>query len=254
MSRILLRELRTPAELRLVQEVARKAWGFDDLALPPLTDLVAVTHAGGMTAGAFEGGRLLGFVHGLPRTNLDEPCHHSHMLAVLPEAQGRGLSVRLKLFQRRWCLDRGIRLVTWTYDPLLLKNGRLNLHRLRARACAYVPDFYGPMGGIYRGLPTDRFEVRWRLDDPRVVTAARGALPPAPPGPLPLAGERGRPRGGRLGVAVPLGAPRLYTEEPARARAARRRLRRLATRLFARGYQAADLRLEADRALYVFER
>jgi chorismate synthase len=83
---------------------------------------------------------------------------------VVPEAQGRGLSVRLKLFQRRFCLDHGIRLVTWTYDPLLVKNATLNLNRLRARATRYVRDLYGAMGGIYHGLPTDRFEVRWRLD------------------------------------------------------------------------------------------
>ncbi|HSB60509.1 MAG TPA: hypothetical protein VLI67_02240, partial [Vicinamibacteria bacterium] len=70
----------------------------------------------------------------------------------------------------------------------------------------------------------------------------------------PLVSGGGPLRGRSLAVAVPLGAPRLYTEQPARARAARLRLRRLATRLFARGYEAADLRLEADRALYVFER
>jgi chorismate synthase len=262
-SRLVLRELRTADELRLVQDVARAAWGFDDLALPPLADLVAVTHAGGVTAGAFEDGRLLGFVHGLPRTNVGEPCHHSHMLAVRPEAQGRGLSVRLKLFQRRWCLLRGIRLVTWTYDPLLVKNARLNLDRLGARALAYVRDFYGPMGGIYGRLATDRFEVHWRLDAPSVVAAARArprSRKTAAGGraaglvPLPLFDGSRPPRASVVGVEITAEAPGLYASDPPRAREARLRFRRLAERLFARGYEAVSIRPGPARAVYVFEK
>jgi GNAT superfamily N-acetyltransferase len=133
--------------------VARRAWGWPDIDLPPITDLVATAHVGGLVAGAFDGGEMVGFVSGMPRLGLGEPCHHSHMLAVVPEAQGRGLAARLKLFQRRFCLERGIRLVTWTYDPLLVKNAALNLNRLGAAAAVYVRDFYGPMGGIYHACP-----------------------------------------------------------------------------------------------------
>jgi len=246
-SRIVLRELRTPAELQLAQDVARAAWGWQDLAIPPLADLVAVGHAGGVTAGAFEDKRLLGFVHGIPRTNAGEPCQHSHMLAVRPEAQGRGLSVRLKLYQKRWCLARGIRLVTWTYDPLLVKNARLNLDRLGARAHNYVRDFYGPMGGIYGDLPTDRFEVEWRLDATR-------ATPRMPTRDLPLY-DGGPPARERVvGVAISGEAPGLYAADPPRARIERLRFRRLAERLFARGYEAVSIRPDGTRAVYVFEK
>jgi predicted GNAT superfamily acetyltransferase len=41
-------------------------------------------------AGAFEAGVMLGFVTGLPRFGLGQPCLHSRMLAVVPEARGRG--------------------------------------------------------------------------------------------------------------------------------------------------------------------
>jgi predicted GNAT superfamily acetyltransferase len=239
----------------MVQDVARRAWNFSDRELPPTADLIATAHVGGLVAGAFDGGELLGFVTGLPRLGLGEPCLHSHMLAVVPEAQGRGLAVRLKLFQRRFCLDQGIRLVTWTYDPLLLKNAALNLNRLRARATRYVRDFYGPMGGIYHGLPTDRFEVLWRLDAPAVVRSARGRSPlPTDVAELPRA-RRGRlPRERRLAVEIPAGAPGLYASEPKRALRARLDLRRLAEALFACGYAATCIVPGPRTALYLFER
>ena len=239
----------------MAQDVAQRAWGWPDRDLPPITDLIATAHVGGVVAGAFAGREMLGFVTGIPRLGRGEPCLHSHMLAVVPEAQGRGLSVRLKLFQRRFCLDHGIRLVTWTYDPLLVKNAALNLNRLRARATAYLRDFYGPMGGIYHGLPTDRFEVRWRLDAPDVVRAARGRVPvPTDVADLPRARPRQRPSARRLAVEVPAGAPGLYTREPERALRARLELRQMAESLFARGYAATAVVPGPKTALYLFER
>ena len=255
MSRLVVRELHDLRDFLRVQEIARRVWGFEERQLPATADLQVVGHVGGLTAGAFEGREMVGFVHGLPRTNLPEPCHHSHLLAVLPEWRGRGVSVRLKLFQRAWCLARGIRAVTWTYDPLLLPNANLNLVRLRARAVAYLPDLYGTLGGLYGQVPTDRFEVRWRLDAPDVRAAARRALPPAPDAAsLPLATPEGALRADRLAVEVAAGAPAILAKDPAAALRAHRRLRRIATRLFSRGYEATSIVSVGDSARYVFER
>ena len=196
-ARLQIRELRNPAEFAEASQAAKAAWGFPDLMVPPPPDMITATHSGGMTAGAFEGGRLLGFVHAVPRTNLGQPAIHSHLLAVRPDAQRRGLSVLLKLFQREWCLARGIGLVTWTYDPFMLRNARLNLVRLGAVVPVFLPDFYGKVGGIYGELPSDRFEAHWRLESPAVERAARGEtseLPPEEVGALRLprrAGEDG---------------------------------------------------------------
>ena len=131
----------------MVQDVSQRAWNFSDRELPTTADLCAIAHVGGVVAGAFEGREMLGFVTGLPRLGLGEPCLHSHMLAVVPEAQGRGLAVRLKLFQRRFCLGRGIRLVTWTYDPLLVKNAALNLNRFCSADLPAGTAFFNPATG-----------------------------------------------------------------------------------------------------------
>lgn len=254
--RLVVRELATPREFFETTSVSKAAWGFAERDVSPTSDLVAATHAGGLTAGAFEGRKMLGFVHGIPRTNRGEPCQHSHLLAVRPDAQGRGLATRLKLFQRAWCLERGIRLVTWTYDPFFLKNAKLNIGRLRGTVRALLPDFYGHMGGIYAGLPTDRFEVDWRLDDPLVEGAARGEGPPREghsevseatlSGTIPLA-----PR-----VLLPFlaDAPRVYRTDPKRSLAARTRFRRLVTALFAKGWVVTDVTVRDGEPAYVLDR
>jgi predicted GNAT superfamily acetyltransferase len=253
--RLVLRELRDRGEFNESVDVAKAAWRFTERALSPAADLIAATHCGGLTAGAFQGKKMLGFVHGFPRTNQGQPCQHSHLLAVRPEAQGRGLSILLKLFQRSWCLERNIRLVTWTYDPFLVKNARLNLVRLRATARAYLRNFYGFMGGIYGELPTDRFEVAWRLDDPLVERAARGeeALHLGETN-VPRATSRRIPAAPRVALPFPAGAPRLYRSDPAGALRARRLFGRTATALFERGYEATGIVVRDDGPLYLFDR
>jgi predicted GNAT superfamily acetyltransferase len=255
--RLVLRALRSPEEFIETTHVSKAAWGFSERAVSPASDLVAATHAGGLTAGAFLGGTMVGFVHGIPRTNRGEPCQHSHLLAVKPEAQGRGLSVKLKLYQRAWCLARGIRLVTWTYDPFFLKNAKLNVGHLRATVRTFHPNFYGLMGGIYAGLPSDRFEVEWRLDAPEVTRAAAGDRPPRPDvAGLPVArSPRSIPSGPRVLLPFPAGAPRIYRTDHEGSLRERRRFAALAKALFSRGYVVTDVAAAADgRPAYVLDR
>ena len=58
--RLVIRELETPDEFIETTDVSKAAWGFAERALSPASDLVAATHAGGLTAGAFLGGKMLG--------------------------------------------------------------------------------------------------------------------------------------------------------------------------------------------------
>ncbi|MFK4730618.1 hypothetical protein ROT00_13090 [Agromyces mediolanus] len=104
---------------------------------------------------------------------------HSHMNAVTRAARGRGIGAALKLRQRAVCLEHGVGEIRWTYDPLIRRNARMNLLRLGAEVADYLPEFYGVLGDAISGSDrSDRFEVRWRLDAPRVHRALAGA--PAP--------------------------------------------------------------------------
>jgi predicted GNAT superfamily acetyltransferase len=253
---IVIRDLESPEEFRETEVISRLAWQFSDLAISPVSDLIAGSHSGGLTAGVFEGKQMLGFVHGIPRVNQGKPCQHSHLLAVHPQAQGKGLSIRLKLYQREWCLARGIRLVTWTYDPFFLTNARLNLARLRATVRTFLPNFYGNMGGIYGELPTDRFEVIWRLDDPLVERAARGEESPVvrEEEKLPIATTSGSiPSGPHVAVMFPAGAPGIYQTDPAFSLKERRRFARIMPHLLERGYEVTGVTLLRKGPAYVLE-
>jgi len=53
-------------------------------------------------------------------------------------------------------------------------NANLNTTCLGARSSTYYEDYYGAMGGINEGLPSDRLLVDWFLDHPSVVKKKEG--------------------------------------------------------------------------------
>ena len=97
-------------------------WG-EHITVPSAIFVVA-HHTGGQILGAFDGKRMIGFTLALAGTRGGKPFLHSHMTAVLPEYQNRGIARRLKLFQREDALKNGVPLVEWTFDPLELKKDR----------------------------------------------------------------------------------------------------------------------------------
>jgi predicted GNAT superfamily acetyltransferase len=59
--------------------------------------------------------------------------------------------------------------ITWTYDPLLSRNAYLNIAKLGAVCLTYRRSEYGDMrDGLNAGLPSDRFQVDWWINTPRV--------------------------------------------------------------------------------------
>lgn len=176
MTGFVFRSLAGMAEFRAAEDLQRTVWGADDL--PDPADLMMVIQAeGGLVGGAFLDGALQGYVFGFPTR--DPEVQHSHRLAVRPESRGYGLGVRLKLWQRQWCLDHGIHHVRWTFDPLRATNASLNIHRLGAEVRDYLVDYYGDMAGINRGIASDRLLVDWDLRSPVVEALAGGLDRPA---------------------------------------------------------------------------
>ena len=61
----------------------------------------------------------------------------------------------------------------WTFDPLIVRNARFNLHKLGARFAEYLPQFYGEMrDGINAGQGSDRVLIRWDLTAPETAPVA----------------------------------------------------------------------------------
>ncbi|HEX9074763.1 MAG TPA: hypothetical protein VF932_03255 [Anaerolineae bacterium] len=264
---ISIRLIKTWDEYLAAEELQRVVWQMPDWRdVVPANLMITVQKNSGIVLGAFDGDRLVGLAFsfiGIDR-HIEPPVtkHCSHMLAVLPDYQSLKIGLQLKLQQRALALSQGIPLMTWTYDPLLALNANLNLSRLGAIARRYVENAYGEMtDGLNAGMASDRFEVEWWLDAPRVQARAAGPATPEDwqsllargareaflvsrdEKQLPhVEGEAFRPSAGGPGeswlVEIPADLPAVKLASPALAGEWRSRTRSFFERAFAADYAA----------------
>ncbi len=182
-----IRTLDTVEDVHAVEELQREVWPGSETDVVPGHLLLTIEHNGGLLLGAFVEGRLAGFVLGFLAVDTASPervamarlKHCSHMLGVHPDYRDQGIGLALKLAQRRQLLAQGVRLATWTYDPLQSRNAHLNVRRLGALCRRYISNAYGEMRDeLNQGLPSDRFEVEWWVTSSRVETRVEGTRPP----------------------------------------------------------------------------
>ncbi len=175
-----IRPLRTIDEFHAAEEVQRATWGSDEVDVVPLHLLLTVAKNGGVVLGAFAQDQLVGFVFGFLGTSdqygPEAPAavklkHCSHQMGVLPDWQSRGVGYSLKVAQREAVRAQGLRLITWTFDPLESKNANLNIAKLGAVCHIYIRDYYGELrDDLNRSIATDRFQVDWWIASRRVET------------------------------------------------------------------------------------
>ncbi len=246
-------------QARRCVKIQRAVWRFSRPDLVSAEMLLSCHEAGGIVLGAHlpEHG-LVGFVFSFPAPLGARLIQHSHMLAVLPQFQDRGIGNRLKWAQFDRASRQGCSRITWTYDPLEARNAYLNLNKLGASARRYYTDLYGAetSSELHQGIGTDRLLAEWAVlggtdasDNaepapgetiPQIVNARfrDGAWLPAPP---------------RLG----LNDPRLCLEIPASiqllkrqnlmlAQAWREVTRRAFEHYLPRGYVARRILVEID--------
>lgn len=260
--RLIIRPLADWSEYLAAEEIQRVVWRMPDWRdAVPANLLITIHKNGGILLGAFDDDRLVGLAFsfiGIDR-HMAPPVlkHCSHMLAVLPAYRSRQLGALLKLRQRELALSQGIPLMTWTYDPLIARNANLNLVRLGAVARRYIPDAYGEMtDGLNAGLASDRFEVEWWLDSPRVRACVAAAHPgeSAPAGAaVAYVRDENDLHGDRLMVEIPADLELLKASEPGSAREWRARTRAIFQRAFAAGYSATGF-VTAPRPAYLLTR
>jgi predicted GNAT superfamily acetyltransferase len=169
-------ELHDLADLRELEALLSAIWGKPDD--PPINVelLRALAHSGNYVAGARAGGRLIGGLVGwLGVRGANELHMHSHILGVVADVQAVGVGFELKQDQRRWCLERGVKTVEWTTDPLVRRNAYFNLTKLGASSSEYLVNFYGAMtDGLNAGEESDRILISWELESRLANAAAEG--------------------------------------------------------------------------------
>lgn len=228
----------------------------------PANMTVTLQRHGGVAIGAFEPAsmagaaaravreRMIGFVVGfLSPTHCPGAhgglSHHSHIAAVLPEWQGRGIGEALKRAQAAAVRAQGLNLITWTFDPLEAKNARLNIGKLGCICRTYIRDAYGEMNdALNAGLPSDRFEVEWWLDreiEDGEVKMADGHL-------------RFSTRSPSLVIPIPRHFQALKRSDPAAAMRCRMEMRQRFEQAFAEGYIVTGFTLDSEQAFYTLTR
>ncbi|MDH2391149.1 GNAT family N-acetyltransferase [Streptomyces sp. HNM0663] len=255
MSGLELRELHTMEEFDTASRLFADLWGTAPAGSPAPAQLMrALSHAGNYVAGAYENGRLAGAsvaFHGEPTgTTL-----HSHITGA---SVGRGIGLALKLHQRQWALARGLKRITWTYDPLIRRNAYFNLVKLGARPEEYLQSFYGAMDdAINGGDDSDRVLAAWDLTAPARAPERYGASRPSPAdAAYGVRNHGGRPETGPTDadivlIDLPDDIETLRRTDPAAARAWRLAVRHTLRGLLAEGARVTGFH---DRRTYVCRR
>jgi len=281
--RITIRPLVTLDEMRPAVELQRVYWGNDLESVVPAHMLFSLAQHGGHVLAAFADQQLVGILIGYLGTDgdPDRPALTnlqiiSKRMVVLPGFRGGGVGYRLKLAQRQLAIRAGVRLVTWTFDPLLALNAHLNLHKLAAICPAYLVNYYGTNkdGGLAALGSSDRLVVEWWVTHRRVdvrLSGARGdlrlpqyleaatpilnATTPTADG-FPVPPETTRAAGGTLALLeIPIDFPALRAAHPTLAIRWRETTRAVFQTMLGRGCVATDFLRAAhegrDRAFYV---
>lgn len=173
-----IRPLTNHTTIAQIETLQKETWGIGDLEVLPTHFLHALQYNGALLLGAFDGDRLVGFTFAtlgmIEKGNrIDEVAAarlklYSVVTGVHPDYQGQQVGQQLKLAQRDFALRIGVRLITWTFDPLESRNGYFNIGKLGAICNRYLLNYHGNLGGINANLPTDRFEVEWWVTSNRV--------------------------------------------------------------------------------------
>jgi predicted GNAT superfamily acetyltransferase len=244
---VTVREITDAGEIHEMYRLFDRIWRPDPHHQPVTAALIrALSKADNYVAGAYAGDELVGACvafFGPPA----QATMHSHITGVAQSGERRAVGFALKTHQRGWALRRGLKTISWTYDPLVSRNAYFNLVKLAATPQEYLTNFYGGMNDGRNGADdSDRLLVSWDLTAPAVDAACAGR--PATHGPgdaAVMALDRtaeGRPVAGDIGgrtvlVAVPTDIEALRRTEPAVAHDWRIAVRETLGTLMASGWQ-----------------
>lgn len=247
------------AELEAASHLEAVVWGWDVQFASPTNVMRVTALKGGLVLCAYDGEEMIGMSWAFPARCEGKWVLWSHVAGVLPEYRRSGIGAGIKWAQRVWALENGYDQIRWTFDPLQAGNANFNLRVLGATTYKIMENVYGVYDdALNPGLPTDRFETVWKLNDSRVERLANGEVIPAPQMPehtlLEYADGRlhpAAPDAAILRAEIPANLSQLGRANPALAREWQRALRLSLSDAFACGYAVTDFIRADGRCWYV---
>ncbi len=168
-SQFQIQKLESVVDLNLGRQIFDETWALDSGSEITPNLLQAMVHSGSYLSGAFIDGKCVGAAFAFPATN--GGLHlHSHMTAVLDEYRDKGVGYALKIDQWNWAKAQKYSHLSWTFDPLVRRNAKLNIVKLGVDVSTYFPNFYGAMSdALNAGDESDRLMVSWStaIDAPK---------------------------------------------------------------------------------------
>ena len=164
MPNVLIKQIQETTEFHLARNIFDQIWAMSSGTEITPNLLQAMVHSGSYLSGAFIDNKIVGAAFAFPATN--GGLHlHSHMTAVMPEFRDQGVGYALKIDQWSWAKKKNYSHLSWTFDPLVRRNAKLNIAKLGVDISAYHPNFYGDMpDALNAGDESDRLMVSWRTD------------------------------------------------------------------------------------------
>lgn len=267
---VTIRPLLSLDEMYAAVDLQKVYWGDEIESVIPAHMLFSLANNGGHVLAAVDGDRLVGLLVGFLGTDMiasDRPAMAnlriaSKRMVVLPEYRNQGLAYRLKLAQRDVAMQQGVRLVVWTFDPLLAANAHLNIRKLGAVAEEFVENYYGTSdhaGGIVSQGMSDRLVADWWVTHNRVkerisgtrrdlqlvqyLDAGTGIINPTSADAGGVAHPSATlilPDSAMVLLEIPLDFPAILASDEALALAWRRHTREVFNLLMRRGYVVTD--------------
>ncbi|MEO8336849.1 MAG: hypothetical protein ABI664_17835 [bacterium] len=258
-----IRPVSSLQEFRACVDLQAEVWGQQYTDSVPASLLQVATYVGGVVLGAFTPtDELVGFLFGLTGIDDGDIVHWSHLLGVRNSARDLGVGRLLKEAQRAELKLRGVKQMSWTFDPLVAKNAYLNLNRLGARVVEYVPNMYGTTTSpLHYGIPTDRLIVSV---DTHATAPARDAIE-SPPTRQPVMtpeiqdGDRALDQSSppaALWIEIPSDIQHVIEHTPSAGASWRIAVREHFQWALARGYEVTELQRDpvASRSFYLLLR
>jgi predicted GNAT superfamily acetyltransferase len=170
LDKVYVKEIDNKEDFKECERIQRELPQLSEVGTVPAYLLELTTCHGGLTLGLYMNERLIGFSFSVAAYRKEIGYYlFSDSMGFYKNYQRKSLGYLLKQVQYQVALEKGVKKIFWTYDPLLGPNGNINIRKVGGMVFCYELDRYSLINtnsGLQ--IPADRFLLEWRIQTKRV--------------------------------------------------------------------------------------